>query len=386
MGPLYGLRVVEFASIGPGPLCAMMLADLGAEVLRIDRVEPSGLGVATDSKFDVTARSRRSIALDIKRPAGRDAALRLLDRADVLIEGWRPGVAERLGLGPQDCLARAPGLVYGRMTGFGQDGPLAQAAGHDINYIALTGALHAIGPPGAKPVVPLNLIGDYGGGAMLLAFGLLAAVFERQRSGQGQVVDAAMVDGAGTLMTIFHGLTAAGRWDIGQRGVNLLDGGAPFYDTYETSDGKYIALGPIEPKFFAELVERIGLDPRFVKGQYDRRLWPDMRQAISATIASKTRDEWCALLEGTDACFAPVLTLAEAPAHAHAAARGGFIEVGGIRQAAPSPRFSRSLPHESRPPVKPGADTDTLLAEAGFSAAEIAALHASGIAKGAGAA
>ena len=381
MGPLHGLRVVEFASIGPGPLCAMMLADLGAEVLRIDRVEPSGLGVATDTNFEVTGRSRRSISLDIKQPAGRDAALRLVERADVLIEGWRPGVAERLGLGPQDCLTRAPGLVYGRMTGFGQDGPLAQAAGHDINYLALTGALHAIGPPGGKPVVPLNLIGDYGGGAMLLAFGLLAAVFERQRSGQGQVVDAAMVDGAGTLMSIFHGLAAAGRWDIGQRGVNLLDGGAPFYDTYETADAKYIALGPIEPKFFAELVERIGLDRRFVQGQYDRGLWPEMRQAISATIASKTRDEWCALLEGTDACFAPVLTLAEAPNHAHAAARGGFIEVDGIRQAAPSPRFSRSFPHAPRPPVKPGADTDALLAEAGFSAAEIAALRASGVAK-----
>ncbi len=381
MGPLYGLRVVEFASIGPGPLCAMMLADLGAEVLRIDRIEPSGLGVATDTRFEVSGRSRRSIALDIKRPAGRDAALRLVERADVLIEGWRPGVAERLGLGPQDCMARAPGLVYGRMTGFGQDGPLAQAAGHDINYIALTGALHAIGPAGSKPVPPLNLIGDYGGGAMLLAFGLLAAVFERQRSGQGQVVDAAMVDGAGTLMSIFHGLSAAGRWDIDQRGVNLLDGGAPFYDTYETADAKYISLGPIEPKFFAELVDLIGLDPRFIAGQYDRKLWPQMRQAISSTIAAKTRDEWCTLLEGSDACFAPVLTLAEAPAHAHAAARGGFIQVNGITQAAPSPRFSRSLPHTPRPPVKPGTDTDALLAEAGYSAAEIAALHASGIAR-----
>ena len=382
MGPLHGLRVVEFASIGPGPLCAMMLADLGAEVLRIDRIEPSGLGVPTDTRFEVSGRSRRSVALDIKQPAGRDAALRLVDRADVLIEGWRPGVAERLGLGPDDCLARAPALVYGRMTGFGQDGPLAQAAGHDINYIALTGALHAIGPPGGKPVVPLNLIGDYGGGAMLLAFGLLAAVFERQRSGQGQVVDAAMVDGAGTLMSIFHGLSAAGRWDIDQRGVNLLDGGAPFYDTYETADGKYVALGALEPKFFAELAQRIGLDTRFVKGQYDRQLWPEMRQAIAAVMASKTRDAWCTILEGTDACFAPVLTLAEAPAHAHAAARGGFIEVDGIRQAAPSPRFSRSAPEAPRPPVKPGADTDAVLAEAGYSAAEIAALRASGVAKG----
>ena len=382
MGPLHGLRVVEFASIGPGPLCAMMLADLGAEVLRIDRVEPSGLGVPTETQFEISGRSRRSVALDIKHADGREAALRLVANADVLIEGWRPGVAERLGLGPDDCLARAPGLVYGRMTGFGQDGPLAQAAGHDINYIALTGALHAIGAAGGKPIPPLNLVGDYGGGAMLLAFGLLAAVFERQRSGQGQVVDAAMVDGAGTLMTIFHGLAAAGRWDLSQRGANLLDGGAPFYDTYETADAKYIALGPLEPKFFAELAQRIGLDQRFVKGQYDRTLWPEMRQAITDTFLGKTRDEWCALLEGTDACFAPVLSLAEAPAHAHAAARGGFIEVGGVRQNAPAPRFSRSAPAAPRPPVKAGADTDAVLAGAGYSAQEIAALRQRGIAKG----
>ena len=383
MGPLHGLRVVEFASIGPGPLCAMMLADLDADVLRIDRTEPSGLGVPMDTRFDVTGRNRRSVALDIKQPAGRDAALRLVERADVLIEGWRPGVAERLGLGPDDCLARQPKLVYGRMTGFGQDGPLAHAAGHDINYIALTGALHAIGPAGGKPVPPLNLVGDYGGGAMLLGFGVLAAVYECQRSGRGQVVDAAMVDGAGTLMSIFHGLGAAGRWDFGRRGANLLDGGAPFYDTYETADGKYVALGALEPKFFAELAERIGLDEKFAKRQYDPRSWPELREAIAAAMRGRTRDEWCALLEGSDACFAPVLTLKEAPAHAHAAARGGFIEVGGVTQAAPAPRFSRSTPEAPRPAVEPGANTDAVLAEAGFGAEEIAALRAADVARGA---
>ena len=281
MGPLTGLRVVELASIGPGPMCAMLLADLGADVLRIDRTEPSGLGVPMDTRFDVTGRNRRSVALDIKQPAGRDAALRLIDRADLLIEGFRPGVAERLGLGPADCQARNPGLVYGRMTGFGQTGPLAQAAGHDLNYIALTGALHAIGG-GAKPVPPLNLVGDYGGGALYLAFGLLAAIFERSRSGQGQVVDAAMVDGASSLMSVFFGMAAAGRWDSSERAANLLDGGAPFYDTYATADGRWVSIGALEPKFFAELVQRIGLDAGFIARQYDWRCWAEMRARPSA--------------------------------------------------------------------------------------------------------
>ncbi len=382
MGPLTGLRVIELASIGPGPMCAMLLADLGADVLRVDRTEPSGLGVPVDKKFEVSGRNRRSIALDFKQAAGRDAALRLIDKADVLIEGWRPGVAERLGLGPADCHVRNPGLVYGRMTGFGQTGPLAQAAGHDLNYIALTGALHAIGGPG-KPVPPLNLVGDYGGGALYLAFGLMAAIFERSRSGLGQVVDAAMVDGASSLMSIFHGLMAAGRWNPEQRSANLLDGGAPFYDTYETADGKHISLGPLEPKFFAELVQRLGLDERFVKRQYDPKLWPELRQAIAAAVLGKTRDEWTALLEGTDVCFAPVLTLAEAPGHRHAVERQAFIDIDGVVQAAPAPRFSRSVADRPRPPVAAGAHTDAVLAEAGFSADEIAALHASGAAKGA---
>ncbi len=378
MGPLTGLRVVELASIGPGPLCAMLLADLGADVVRIDRTEPSGLGVPMDTRFDVSGRNRRSVALDIKQPAGRDAALRLIDRADMLIEGWRPGVAERLGLGPEACLARNPGLVFGRMTGFGQTGPLAQAAGHDLNYIALTGALHAIGQ-GGKPVPPLNLVGDYGGGALYLAFGLLAAIIERGRSGQGQVVDAAMVDGASSLMSIFHGLAASGQWDVSQRNANLLDGGAPFYDTYATADGRWVSIGALEPKFFAELVQRIGLDAGFIKRQYDRRCWPELRAAISAILASKTRDEWCALLEGTDACFAPVLSLAEAPTHPHAVARAGFTTVAGVVQPSPTPRFSRSLPAQPQPAVKAGTHTEAILAEAGFTDHEIAALQAGGI-------
>ncbi|MBP6898847.1 MAG: CoA transferase [Burkholderiaceae bacterium] len=382
-GPLNGLRVIELASIGPGPLCTMLLADLGADVIRIDRVEPSGLGVPSDdptTRYDVTGRNRRSIALDIKSPAGREAALRLIDRADVLIEGWRPGVAERLGLGPEVCHARNPGLVFGRMTGFGQQGPLAHAAGHDLNYIALTGALHAIGTagPGGKPVPPLNLVGDYGGGALYLAFGLLAAIFERSRSGKGQVVDAAMVDGVGSLLSIFHGMVASGRWDASQRQANILDGGAPFYDTYETADGKWVSIGPIEPKFFAELVERIGLDRKYIRSQYDRRCWPELRADLERIFKTKARDEWTALLEGTDACYAPVLSLAEAPAHAHAQQRGGFITVDGVVQAAPAPRFSRSQPEAPRAPVAPGAHSDAILAEAGYGAAEIAALRQAG--------
>jgi len=385
MGPLQGLRVIELASIGPGPMCAMLLADMGADVVRVDRTEPSGLGVPIDKRFEVTGRSRRSVALDLKNPAGRDAVLRLVERADVLIEGFRPGVAEKLGLGPGDCRARNPRLVYGRMTGFGQTGPLAQAAGHDLNYIALTGALDAIGPAGAKPVPPLNLVGDYGGGALYLAMGLLAALHERQSSGCGQVVDAAMVDGAASLMSIFYGLHAGGRWGE-PRGENLLDGGAPFYDTYETADGRHVSIGALEPKFFAELVQRIGLDARFVARQYDRRAWPELRAALAAAMRSKTRAQWCALLEGTDACFAPVLSLDEAPAHAHAAARGGFVELDGVVQPGPAPRFSRSGSRTPQPPPAVGAHTDALLAEAGFSAAEIAALHAAGAAKGPGAA
>lgn len=380
MGPLHGLKVVELASIGPGPMCAMLLADLGADVVRVDRLEPSGLGVPTEPRFDVNARGRRSLALDIRQPAGRDAVLRLVDGADVLVEGFRPGVTERLGLGPEACLARNPRLVYGRMTGFGQHGPLAAAAGHDLNYIALSGALHAIGPAGGKPVPPLNLVGDYGGGALYLAFGLMAALYERQRSGQGQVVDAAMVDGAASLMSIFNGLAAAGQWGA-PRGENLLDGGAPFYDTYETADGRFIALGPLEPKFFAELARHLGLDERFVKRQYDRRLWPEMRAAIAAAVRTKTRDDWCALLEGSDACFAPVLSLDEAPAHPHAQARAAYVTLDGVVQPAPAPRFGRSVPPPLRRPPQVAEHTDEVLREAGFTPDEIVALKNQGVAR-----
>jgi len=380
MGPLHGLRVIELAGIGPGPMCAMLLADLGADVVRIDRLEPSGLGVAMERRHEVNSRSRRSAMLDLKSEAGRDAALRLADGADVLIEGWRPGVAERLGLGPADCQARNPRLVYGRMTGFGQTGPLAQAAGHDLNYIALSGALHAIGGRGGKPVPPLNLVGDYGGGALYLAFGVMAALFERQQSGRGQVVDAAMVDGAASLMSIFYGLQAGGRWG-GARGENLLDGGAPFYDTYPTADGRYVALAALEPKFFAELAGRLGLPERFVKGQYERALWPEMREAIAAAVRLKTRDAWCAELEGSDACFAPVLSIAEAPQHAHAQSRQAFVTIDGVVQPGPAPRFDRSRPEPPRRPPVPGEHTAELLAEAGYAADEIAALRAAGAAR-----
>ncbi|MCW5612966.1 MAG: CoA transferase [Rubrivivax sp.] len=379
-GPLQGLRVVELASIGPGPMCCMLLADLGADVVRVDRTEASGLGVAMDRRHDINGRGRRSVALDLKRPEGRDAVLALVERADVLVEGFRPGVTEKLGLGPADCQARNPRLVYGRMTGFGQSGPLAAAAGHDLNYIALTGVLHAIGPAGGAPVPPLNLVGDYGGGALYLAFGVLAALFERQHSGRGQVVDAAMVDGAASLAAIFYGLKASGSWSE-PRGGNLLDGGAPFYATYRTADGRWVSLGALEPKFFATFAAKAGLDARFVQRQYDRRLWPEMREAIATLFASRTRDDWCTLLEGSDACFAPVLDFDEAPGHAHARERAAFVEVDGVVQPAPAPRFDRTPAATPRPGPEVGQHTREVLAEAGFSAARIDALFAAGAAR-----
>lgn len=381
MGPLHGLKVIELASIGPGPMCAMLLADLGADVVRIDRPEPSGLGVPVPTRFDVMGRNRRSLALDLKQPAGRDVVLRLVAGADALIEGWRPGVAERLGLGPADCLARQPRLVYGRMTGYGQSGPLASAAGHDINYIALSGALHAIGGAQGGPLPPLNLVGDFGGGSLYLALGLLAALWERLRSGQGQVVDAAMVDGAASLMAMFHGLAAAGQWQTGQRSANLLDGGAPFYATYETADGRWLAVGALEPKFFATLAERIGLPQHWVAAQHDRAGWPALREALAAIFRQRSLADWCERLDGSDACVAPVLTLDEAPGHAHARQRGAYVDVAGVTQPAPAPRFHRSLPEPPRPAPEPGQHTLALLAEAGYAPDQIEALLASGVAR-----
>jgi alpha-methylacyl-CoA racemase len=358
----------------------MLLADMGAEVVRVDRTEPSGLGSPIDPRFDVTSRGRRSIALDLKGDRGREIALRLIERADVLIEGFRPGVTERLGLGPEVCLERNPRLVYGRMTGFGQDGVLSQAAGHDLNYIALSGALDAIGPRNGPPVPPLNLIGDYGGGALYLAMGVLAALVERQQSGRGQVVDAAMVEGAASLMAVFYGRFAAGLWKL-ERGENILDGGAPYYAVYETRDGLYVSIAAIENKFFAELVRRIGLDELFVRRQNDRALWPELRDKMTAIFKSKTRDEWCQALEGTDVCFAPVLTMAEAPLHRHNASRGVFIDEAGYYQPAPAPRFSRTQNATPGPVPRIGSDIGAVLAELGYSAADIDVLRATGAIK-----
>ena len=377
MGPLQGIKAVELAGIGPGPMCTMLLADLGANVVRVDRTEASGLGIPMDHRYEVTSRNRRSIAVDLKQPQGRDAVLRLIDGADVLIEGFRPGVAERLGLGPEVCSKRNPRLVYGRMTGFGQDGTLAHAAGHDLNYIALTGALHAIGPRDGKPLPPLNLVGDYGGGALYLAMGVLAALVERQTSGKGQVVDAAMVEGAASLMSAFYGLHKAAKWSD-RRGDNVLDSGAPYYNVYETADGGYVSIAAIENKFFAELAQRIGLEEMYVKRQNDRSLWPQLQNRLAEIFRTKTRAQWCELLEGSDACFAPVLSIAEAPSHPHNVSRKVFVEVGGFAQPAPAPRFSRTPPTTPKPSVQVGEHTDEVLREAGYQAAEIEALRKAG--------
>jgi alpha-methylacyl-CoA racemase len=377
MGPLSGTKIVELAGIGPGPFCAMLLAELGADVLRVDRTENASLGIAKPVRYDLMNRSRRSIAVDLKKPEGVETVLRLVAQADALIEGFRPGVTERLGLGPDACLARNPRLVYGRMTGWGQTGPLSQAAGHDWNYIAITGALHPIGRAGEKPVPPLNLVGDFGGGALYLALGIVAAMLEASRSGRGQVVDAAITDGAASLMTLFYGLFGAGGW-LDERGVNVLDTGAPFGEIYETRDGKYVSVLALEPKFYAELVRRMGLDATSLPAQYDRSQWPAMKARFAEVFKTKTRDEWCTLLEGTDACFAPVLSLTEAPSHRHNVARGTFVEQDGVVQPAAAPRFSRTPAAIRRPPAAPGEHTDEGLRDWGFSAGEIASLRAAG--------
>ena len=374
-GPLQGIRVIEIAGIGPGPFAAMMLADMGAEVLRVDRAQSVGGAEPSQRSYDLLSRGRRSIGVDLKRPEGVAAVLRLVERADALLEGFRPGVMERLGLGPDVCLGRNPRLVYGRMTGWGQEGPLAHAAGHDINYIALAGTLHGIGRRGERPVPPLNLVGDFGGGGMLLAFGIACALVERQRSGKGQVVDAAMVDGAAVLATMMHGFLALGMWQD-ERGVNLLDTGAHFYETFETADGKYVAIGSIEPQFYAELVKLTGLEGETLPRQMDRAQWPAMKERLAAIFKSRTREEWCRRMEGTDVCFAPVLSLREAPAHPHNRHRSTFVEIEGVVQPAPAPRFSRTAPEVPRPPVHPGQHTREALRDWGFSPDEVARLEA----------
>ena len=378
MGPLTGVKIVEFGGIGPPPMCAMLLADMGADVLRIDRTTPSGLGLPVPSRFSVMDRSRRSVALDIKKPEGIETILRLLDQADALIEGFRPGVMERLGLSPEVCLARNPRLVFGRVTGWGQTGPLAHAAGHDLNYIALTGAANAIGRRGQLPTPPLNLVGDFGGGGLYLALGIVAALYEAQRSGQGQAVDAAMVDGAASLMSSIYGLYAAGMLND-RRGENILDSGSHFYDVYETSDGKFISIASIEAKFYAELLQRLGLESETLPDQMDQKHWPEFKNRLTKLFRTKTREEWCEILEGTDVCFAPVLSYDEAPQHPHNKARNTFIEVEGVIQPAPAPRFSRTIEQVQRPPSAPGEHTEEGLSDWGFSREEIEKLRAADV-------
>jgi alpha-methylacyl-CoA racemase len=375
MGPLAGIKVIEMAGLAPGPFGAMMLADMGAEVLRIDR--PDAPEAKPGAKPNLVNRNRSAIALDIKSKDGLAILRRLIASADALIEGFRPGVMERLGLGPGECLAANPKLVYGRVTGWGQDGPLAHAAGHDVNYVALAGALHTIGTRD-DIAIPLNLIGDFAGGGMYLAFGIVCALFEAAKSGKGQVVDTAMVDGAASLMTYIHGIRAAGKWSD-TRGENVLDGGAHFYSIYKTRDGRHISIASVEPKFYAELLRLTGLaHDKDLPAQLDRANWPMLRQRLAGVFASKSRDEWCALMEGSDVCFAPVLTLQEAVDHPHNRARNTFIEVDGVVQPAPAPRFSRTVPQTPQAPRASGVDLEGALGRWGFGAGEIAALRDSG--------
>ena len=374
-GPLSGFKIVELAGIGPGPFCGMMLSDMGAEVIRVDRMSPGG------RSNDVLQRNRRSIGVNLKSAQGVETVLRLCESSDALFEGFRPGVTERLGLGPEDCMGRNEKLVYGRMTGWGQDGPMANAAGHDINYIGLSGALHAVGRAGERPVPPLNLVGDFGGGGMLLAFGMVCALLEAQKSGKGQVVDAAMVDGAASLMSMFFTMAASGVF-TDQRGTNLLDGGAHFYDTYETKDGKHICIGSIEPQFYALLVEKSGVDAERFADQMNAGKWQDYKAELTEVFKQKTRDEWCESMEGTDVCFAPVLSIFEAPDHPHNKARGTFVELDGVMQPAPAPRFSRTAAEISGPARVPGEDTAAVLADAGFGESEIAELVSGGVVSG----
>ena len=376
-GPLQGVRIIELAGIGPGPYACMLLADAGADILRVDRATGKRPDPDAPPSWDLLNRSRRSVAIDLKHERGRELVLELVAGADALIEGWRPGVAERLGVGPDPCLERNPRLVYGRMTGWGQEGPLAQSAGHDIDYIAVAGALWPIGRAGERPVPPLNLVGDFGGGGMLMAFGIAAALVDSRRSGLGQVVDVAMTEGAASLMTMTYFFNQIGIWSE-NRGSNTLDTGAPYYEVYDTADDKWFAVGAIEPRFYAELLRVLGLDAADLPPQNDRARWPEMKERFAAVFRTRTRDEWAERFAGTDACGAPVLSPLEAPLHPHNAARGSFVEVAGMVQPGPVPRFSRTPAEVSCPPPVPGRDTDTALADWGVAPAQIAALREQG--------
>jgi alpha-methylacyl-CoA racemase len=378
-GPLSGFRIVEIAGIGPGPFAAMLLADMGAEVIRVQRTQAVQGAVPTEPDRDLLQRGRRSIAVDLKNPDGVETVLKLIESADALIEGFRPGVMERLGLGPDVCLARNPGLVFGRMTGWGQTGMYSQAAGHDINYISLAGSLAHFARAGQAPVPPINMVGDFGGGGMFLAYGMVCALLERTKSGKGQVVDAAMVDGAAVLMTMFWAFSQMGLHDENAPGTNMLDTGSHFYDVYQCQDGKYVSIGSIEPQFYAELLRLTGLegDPEFAR-QMDKSQWPHLKKRIAEIFRTKTRDEWCAIMEATDVCFAPVLTMSEAARHPHNVERNVFIEIAGVKQPAPAPRFSRTVPEISCPPAHAGQHSREILVDWGFATDDIDRLIAAG--------
>ncbi|MBN9261183.1 MAG: CoA transferase [Hyphomicrobium sp.] len=379
MGPLKGVRIIEMAGIGPAPFCGMMLSDMGAEVIRVDRSDGADLGLpGREPRFEVLHRGRQSVAVDVKTEAGRDIVRRLVKDADALIEGFRPGVMERLGLGPEVLWEVNPKLVFGRMTGFGQDGPMAPRAGHDINYIALSGALHAIGEKNGPPIPPLNLVGDFGGGGMLLAFGVLCGILEARTSGKGQVVDAAMVDGASLLMAGIYGFLAGGMWKD-ERGENILDTGAPWYGVYETKDGKWVSIGSIEKRFYADLLERLGIAGENLPKQHDRAGWPTLAKRYAEVFRTRTRDEWTAIFADSDACFAPVLAMKEVGAHPHNVARATFVERDGVVQPAPGPRFSRTPPEIAGPSKAAGTDSEAVLKAAGYSPSEIASFIERGI-------
>ena len=379
MGPLSGKRIIEIAGIGPGPFCAMLLSDLGAEVIRVDRASTVADELPDLPSLDLLNRGRRSIGIDLKDPNGVELVLKLIESSDALIEGFRPGVAERLGIGPEDCLTRNPKMIYGRMTGWGQYGSYSSMAGHDINYIALSGVLGMIGRKDEKPVPPVNLIGDFGGGGMILALGVCAALVEVASSGKGQVIDAAMTDGSALLATMVRSFKAMGIW--GDRGTNLLDTGAPFYDVFECSDGKFISIGSIEPQFYSELLRITGLDQQENPKQMDRQSWDEMKSKIASAIKSKSREEWENLMEGTDVCFAPVLTIDEAYGHPHNLERNTFIEVAGVKQPAPAPRFSRTPASITSPPPHPGEHTEEILLDSGFTISEISSLREQNVIK-----